>query len=72
MCRLLDDFPLTLHLALRIGKWWLGTGNVCNVWDAADTFILLKVSKMEVKYVLNNFNLMDWDFVDNHWQVPAT
>jgi len=56
MCRLLDDFPLTLHLALRIGKWLLGTGNVFNVWDAADTFILLKVSKVEVKYVLNHFN----------------
>jgi len=60
---LLDDFPLTLHLALRIGKWLLGTRNVSNVWDAADTSIPLKVSKMEVKYVLNHFNLMDWDFI---------
>lgn len=54
-----------MHLALTIGEWLLGTGNVSNVWDAADTFILLKVSKMEVKYVLNYFNLMDWDFVDD-------
>jgi len=69
---LLDDFPLTLHLALRIGKWWLGTGKVSILWDTADTFIFLKVGKMEVKYVLNHFNLMDSDFVDNHWQVPAT
>jgi len=57
---------------MRIGKWWLGMRKVSIVWDAADTFVLLRVSKMEVKYVLNHFNLMDWDFADNHWRLPAT